>query len=261
MKKILMVLTSVSTIGDTDEKTGYNVAEAAHPWKVFKDSGHFVDFASIKGGQPPRDVVDENDPIQVAFTKDEATRAGLYNTARVEVVDPDQYDAVYLVGGHGAMWDFPDSEGLQRLVASIYGAGGVVGAVCHGPAGLVNVAMENGIHLVNGKKVSAFTNEEEVAAGKDKVIPFFLADRLEEQGATHVSADVFEEMVVVDDRLVTGQNPASAAGVAKEMEKLLAEVIHHEKAEEQQQSEELRAQKDAEKAAAATAAAKSHPGH
>ena len=106
--------------------------------------------------------------------------------------DPEQYDAVYLVGGHGTMWDFPDSKGLQSLVASVYNAGGLVGAVCHGPAGLLNVELANGFRLVEGRKVAAFTNDEEVAAGKDKVIPFFLADRLEEQGATHVSADVFE---------------------------------------------------------------------
>ena len=249
MKKILMVLTSVSEIAKTGEATGYNVAEAAHPWKVFKDSGHFVDFASIQGGVPPQDEVDTDDPIQVAFTEDETTRAGLYNTARVDVIDAEQYDAVYLVGGHGTMWDFPDSEGLQKLVASVYNAGGLVGAVCHGPAGLLNVELANGLRLVEGRKVAAFTNDEEVAAGKDQVIPFFLADLLEERGANHVSADVFEEMVVVDERLVTGQNPASAAGVAKEMEKLLAEVIHQEKAEEQHESEAIRAQKDAEKAA------------
>ena len=106
--------------------------------------------------------------------------------------------------------------------------------------------------------MAAFTNDEEVAAGKDKVIPFFLADRLEEQGATHVSADVFEEMVVVDDRLVTGQNPASAAGVAKEMEKLFAEVIHQEKAEEQHDAQALRAEKDAEKSAKKAAAEAEH---
>ena len=258
MKKVLLVLTSVSELGDTGEKTGYNVAEAAHPWKVFKDSGHFVDFASIRGGVPPRDEVDTTDPIQVAFTEDETTKAGLYNTARVDVVDPSQYDAIYLVGGHGTMWDFPDSEGLQKLVASVYNAGGVVGAVCHGPAGLLNVELENGLRLVEGKRVAAFTNDEEVAADKDKIVPFFLADRLEEQGATHVSAGVFEEKVIVDERLVTGQNPASAAGVAKEMEKLLAEVIHQEKAEEQDESEALRAQKDAEKAAAAAEAESDH---
>jgi putative intracellular protease/amidase len=117
------------------------------------------------------------------------------------------------------------------------------------------VELANGFRLVEGRKVAAFTNDEEVAAGKDKVIPFFLADRLEEQGATHVFADVFEEKVVVDDRLVTGQNPASAAGVAKEMEKLFAAVIHQEKAEEQHETEALRAEKDAEKSAKKAAAA------
>lgn len=259
MKKILMVLTSVSEIADTGEKTGYNVAEAARPWKVFKDSGHFVDFASIQGGQPPRDAVDSEDPIQVAFTEDETTRAGLYNTARVAVVDPGQYDAVYLVGGHGAMWDFPDSEGLQNLVASVYDKGGVVGAVCHGPAGLVNVELDNGFRLVEGRRVAAFTNEEELAVGKEKVVPFLLADRLEEQGATHVPAENFTENVVVDERLVTGQNPASAARVAKEMEKLLAEVIHQEKVDERDEAAALRAEKDAEKAA--KKAAETHHEH
>jgi putative intracellular protease/amidase len=118
----------------------------------------------------------------------------------------------------------------------------------------VNVDLADGFRLVGGREVAAFTNDEEVAAGKDKVIPFFLADRLEQQGATHVSADVFDEKVVVDDRLVTGQNPASAAGVAKEMEKLLAQVIHQEKAEEQHDAEALRAEKDAEKDAKKAAA-------
>ncbi|MBF6671062.1 MULTISPECIES: type 1 glutamine amidotransferase domain-containing protein [Glutamicibacter] len=232
MKKILMVLTSVSEMGESKEPTGYNVAEASHPWKVFRDSGHFVDFASIKGGQPPRDTVDQDDPIQVQFTTDETTRAGLYNTARVGVIDPEQYDAVYLVGGHGTMWDFPDNEGLQKLVGAIYNKGGVVGAVCHGPAGLLDVELHHGLKLLSGKDVAAFTNDEEVAVGKDKIIPFFLADKLAEQGANHIPAENFAENVQVSERLVTGQNPASAAGVAKEMEKLLAEAIHQEKAAE-----------------------------
>ncbi|ALG28492.1 thiamine biosynthesis protein ThiJ [Glutamicibacter halophytocola] len=232
MKKILMVLTSVSEMGESKEPTGYNVAEASHPWKVFRDSGHFVDFASIKGGQPPRDTVDQDDPIQVQFTTDETARAGLYNTARVGVIDPEQYDAVYLVGGHGTMWDFPNNEGLQKLVGAIYNKGGVVGAVCHGPAGLLDVELHHGLKLLSGKDVAAFTNDEEVAVGKDKIIPFFLADKLAEQGANHIPAENFAENVQVSERLVTGQNPASAAGVAKEMEKLLAEAIHQEKAAE-----------------------------
>ncbi|WP_313361758.1 type 1 glutamine amidotransferase domain-containing protein [Kocuria sp.] len=249
MKKILLVLTSQDTLGDTGEATGYNVAEASHPWKVFRDAGYFVDFASIAGGQPPRDEVQEDDPVQVEFTQDETVKASLYNTPRVSVVDPSQYDAVYLVGGHGTMWDFTGDADLQKLIASIYDSGGVVGAVCHGPSGLVDVELGTGVALLSGRKVAAFTNAEEKAVGKQDVVPYLLQDKLEEQGATVKLADNWEENVQVDERLVTGQNPQSAAGVAKEMTKLLTEVVREQKAEEEEAAQKLRAERDAEKAA------------
>lgn len=246
MKKILLVLTSQDTLGDTGEATGYNVAEASHPWKVFRDAGYFVDFASIAGGQPPRDEVQEDDPVQVEFTQDETVKASLYNTPRVSVVDPSQYDAVYLVGGHGTMWDFTGDADLQKLIASVYDSGGVVGAVCHGPAGLVDVELGTGVALLSGRKVAAFTNAEEKAVGKQDVVPYLLQDKLEEQGATVKLADNWEENVQVDERLVTGQNPQSAAGVAKEMTKLLTEVVREQKAEEEEAAQKLRAERDAE---------------
>lgn len=249
MKKILLVLTSQDTLGDTGEATGYNVAEASHPWKVFRDAGYFVDFASIAGGQPPRDEVQEDDPVQVEFTQDETVKASLYNTPRVSVVDPSQYDAVYLVGGHGTMWDFTGDADLQKLIASVYDSGGVVGAVCHGPAGLVDVELGTGVALLSGRKVAAFTNAEEEAVGKQDVVPYLLQDKLEEQGATVKLADNWEENVQVDERLVTGQNPQSAAGVAKEMTKLLTEVVREQKAGEEEAAQKLRAERDAEKAA------------
>ncbi|WP_206479020.1 type 1 glutamine amidotransferase domain-containing protein [Kocuria sp. KRD140] len=246
MKKILLVLTSQDTLGDTGEATGYNVAEASHPWKVFRDAGYFVDFASIAGGQPPRDEVQEDDPVQVEFTQDETVKASLYNTPRVSVVDPSQYDAVYLVGGHGTMWDFTGDADLQKLIASVYDSGGVVGAVCHGPAGLVDVELGTGVALLSGRKVAAFTNAEEKVVGKQDVVPYLLQDKLEEQGATVKLADNWEENVQVDERLVTGQNPQSAAGVAKEMTKLLTEVVREQKAEEEEAAQKLRAERDAE---------------
>lgn len=249
MKKVLLVLTSHDTLGDTGESTGYFVGEAAHPWKVFRDAGYFVDFASIEGGQPPQDGLDQDDPIQVEFTTDETVKASMYNTPKVSVVDPGQYHAVFLVGGHGTMWDFAGNKDLQKLVASVYDSGGVVGAVCHGPSGLVDVELGNGISLLSGRKVAAFTNAEEEEVGKAKVVPFLLQDKLEEQGATVKVADNWEDNVQVDDHLVTGQNPQSAASVAKEMTKLLTEAVLEEKAEEEKASEELRAEKDAEKAA------------
>ncbi|MCT1804040.1 thiamine biosynthesis protein ThiJ [Kocuria sp. WRN011] len=249
MKKVLLVLTSHDTLGDTGEATGYFVGEAAHPWKVFRDAGYFVDFASIEGGQPPQDGLDEEDPIQVEFTTDETVKASLYNTPKIAVVDPSQYHAVFLVGGHGTMWDFTGNKNLQKLIATVYDSGGVVGAVCHGPSGLVDVELANGIGLLSGRKVAAFTNAEEEEVGKTKVVPYLLQDKLEEQGATVKVADNWEDNVQVDDHLVTGQNPQSAGSVAKEMTKLLTEVVLEEKAEEEKASEELRAEKDAEKAA------------
>lgn len=246
MKKVLLLLTSADEIAGNP--TGYTLSEAAHPWKVFRDAGHVVDFASIKGGTPPVDPNSRRDEITELFEEDEAVKAGLHNTAKVEFVEADQYDAIYLVGGHGTMVDFRGNEHLGRLVKAVADAGAVVSAVCHGPAGLLDVELANGLHLVEGRKVSAFTDSEEERLGRTDVMPFLLSSELEAQGANLMQAEDWEECVSVDDLLVTGQNPASAAGVAKEVVKILTTLVREEKAEEKAASEELRAEKDAEKA-------------
>ena len=140
-----------------------------------------------------------------------------------------------------------DSADLQSLVAAVHDAGGVVGAVCHGPAGLVDVELANGLRIVEGRRVAAFTNAEEDEVGKSDVVPFLLEDKLVEQGADVRTAPNWTENVVVDDRLVTGQNPQSAAGVAKEMTKLLTEVVREQKAAQEADSAALRQAHDAEK--------------
>jgi putative intracellular protease/amidase len=119
------------------------------------------------------------------------------------------------------MWDFADNTELARIGGAIYDGGGVVGAVCHGPAGLVNIKLADGSYLVAGKNVAAFTNEEETAVELEKIVPFLLQDKLIARGAKHQAAPKFEAKVVVDGRLVTGQNPASATGVGEQMVKLL----------------------------------------
>lgn len=242
-----MVLTSADEIGG--QPTGYTLSEAAHPWKVFRDAGHVVDFASIKGGTPPVDPNGDRDEITELFEEDATVQAGLANTAKLQYIEANQYDAIYLVGGHGTMVDFRGDANLSRLVARMADTGGVVSAVCHGPAGLLDVELANGHRIVEGRKVSAFSDAEEKAVGLDGVVPFLLSSELEAQGATLVHAkEDFEESVVVDELLVTGQNPASAAGVAKEVVKILTELVREEKAEEAEASAELRAEKDAEKA-------------
>ncbi|WP_460703731.1 type 1 glutamine amidotransferase domain-containing protein [Luteococcus sediminum] len=250
MKKVLLVLTSADEIAG--EPTGYTLSEAAHPWKIFRDAGHVVDFASIAGGTPPVDPNSERDEITDEFESDATVQAGLANTAKVEFVEADQYDAIYLVGGHGTMVDFRGNEHLARLVKTLADTGAVVSAVCHGPSGLLDVELANGLRIVEGRKVAAFTDDEEAELGKTAQVPFLLSSELEAQGATLVPAENWAENVVVDGLLVTGQNPASAAGVAKEVVKILTTLVREEKAEEEAAAEELRAEKDAEKEAAET---------
>ncbi len=220
--KILIVLTSHGQLGDTGRTTGYYVPEAAHPWHVFTAAGYEVDLVSPQGGTPPQDGLDTSDPVQRAFLDDAAVSAQLAATPRPEDLDPADYRAIFYAGGHGAMWDFPDNTALAHLARGIYEAGGVVAALCHGPAGLVNVTLSDGEYLVDGRNVAAFTNAEEAAVGLTGIVPFLLETALEDRGAKHTGAGNFALHVVTDGRLVTGQNPASATGTAEAVVAALA---------------------------------------
>jgi putative intracellular protease/amidase len=216
MTAILLALTSHDDLGGT-RPTGFYVSEAAHPWRVFRDAGFTVDLVSVRGGRPPMDGFDKEDPAQQEFVN----LPDLATTRPAAEVDAVGYDAIFYVGGHGAMWDFPDDTDLARLARDIYEADGVVAAVCHGPAALVNLTLSNGSYLVEGKEVSAFTNAEEEAVQLTDVMPFALQTALEDRGAKHVAAPNFECQVSVAERLVTGQNPASATRTAEEVVRLL----------------------------------------
>jgi putative intracellular protease/amidase len=211
--RVLIAMTSHDKKGDTGQPTGAYLGEVAHPYAVFARAGYPIEFASVRGGQVPLDGVEDADETSRAFL--EAHRDDLAQTPAAENVDPARFDVIFFAGGHGAMWDFPESAAFGNVARSIYEHGGIVSAVCHGPAALVNLKLSNGEYLVGGKKVSAFTNEEERTVGLDKVVPFLLADKLVEHGALHQPAPLWQAQVVVDGRLVTGQNPASAAGVAE----------------------------------------------
>jgi putative intracellular protease/amidase len=213
-KKILLVLTSHAELGDTGKKTGAYLPEIAHPYDVFTEAGLEVDFASIRGGRAPLDGLDAKDESSKRFLADPAMQARLGETRALADVDPAAYAAIFFAGGHGTMWDFPKDAAIGRVAGAIFEAGGVVAAVCHGPAALLAI-QTGGAPLVRGKKVAAFTNAEEEAVGLTKVVPFLLADALTAQGAQHEGAPNFEAKVVSDGRLVTGQNPASAKPVAE----------------------------------------------
>jgi putative intracellular protease/amidase/ketosteroid isomerase-like protein len=220
MAKILFVLTSHAELGDTGRATGFYVPEAAHAHGVLTGAGHDVHFASVRGGEPPADASDPSHAEQVEFLR--STGDQLTQTPAASDVAAEAYAAILFVGGHGTMWDFRGQPDLQRLARDIYEAGGVVAAVCHGSAALVDLRLSDGSLLVAGRRVAAFTDDEERAVGLEGVVPYLLGSTLAAQGAEHVTAPPFQANVQVDDRLISGQNPASAMGVAEAIVTVLA---------------------------------------
>jgi putative intracellular protease/amidase len=216
--KILVILTSHATAGT--QPTGVWLEEFTTPYYAFADAGAQVEVASIAGGAVPIDphsieAAGRNPASVERYLKDEALRGRVTASKKINGLRAADYDAVFMPGGHGTMWDLPESATLARLLGEAWGEGKVVAAVCHGPAGLVNVKDEKGQPLVAGRRVAAFTNTEEVAAGMDKTVPFALETRLRSLGARYESGPDFQPFALRDGRLVTGQNPASSAKVAE----------------------------------------------
>ncbi|UNP31032.1 type 1 glutamine amidotransferase domain-containing protein [Lysobacter gummosus] len=221
LKPVLFVLTSHGVKGSTDQPTGYYLGEVTHPLAELEAAGIAVEFASIQGGEPPVDGLEVEDALNARYWNDAGFRAAVRDTQALDAADASRYSAIFFAGGHGAMWDFPVSDAVRRVTREIFEAGGAVAAVCHGPAALVNVTLSDGAYLVAGKRVSAFTDEEEAAVGLSDVVPFLLASTLRERGALHQPAPNWSRQVVVDGRLITGQNPQSAGAVGAALRELL----------------------------------------
>ncbi|WP_165045591.1 type 1 glutamine amidotransferase domain-containing protein [Dysgonomonas sp. ZJ709] len=214
-KKILFVVTSHDKKGSTGEPTGYYLSEVSHPWHVLHGAGYEIDFVSPLGGKAPVDGFDLNDSINKVFWENKVYREKIENTMKPTEIIPENYAAIFYAGGHGAMWDFADNKELATIATQIYENNGIVSAVCHGPAGLVNIKLSSGDYLVKEKKINSFTNEEEIAVKLENVVPFMLESKLIERGAKFEKSASFQPHVTVDQRVITGQNPQSAHGVGE----------------------------------------------
>lgn len=225
--KIIIAVTSHGQLGATGKATGYYLSEVCHPYRELVERGFRVDFVSPRGGKPPMDPGSTTnlDPDSKRFLASADLMARLDATLPAAEVQSDGYAAILFAGGHGTMWDFADDPHLARLAREIYERGGTVAAVCHGPAALVNLTLSDGRYLVQGKRVAAFTAAEERAVALDHVVPFSLSQRLTERGALHEPADLWQAQVVVDGRLITGQNPASARGVGRALADTLSSAL------------------------------------
>lgn len=219
--KVLMVLTSHGTLGDTGKRTGFWLEEFAAPYYVLKDAGVDVTLASPAGGQPPLDPKSDAPDAQTEATRrfkaDSAAQAALANTVTLESLATDDFDAVFYPGGHGPLWDLAEDARSIALIETMLGAEKPVALVCHAPGALRHVKRADGAPMVQGKAVTGFTNSEEAAAGLTDVVPFLVEDMLVEEGGCYSKAGDWQPHVVRDGLLITGQNPASSEPAAREL--------------------------------------------
>ena len=217
--KILMVITSHDTLGNTGRKTGFWLEELAAPYFTFKDVGVEIVLASPKGGQPPLDPKSNEPSFQTDLTHrweaDAAAKAQLASTVRLDSVRSQDFDTVFYPGGHGPMWDLAEDRHSIELIESFVAAGKPIALVCHAPGALRHVTRPDGKPLVQGKKVTGFTNTEEEAVGLTHVVPFLVEDELKAKGGIFSKTQDWGVHVVTDGLLITGQNPASSGPGAK----------------------------------------------
>lgn len=192
---------------------GFEYDEFAQSWVVLRDNGVIVEVASPQGGPVEVDAFEHDKPYNARALADPAAQAALQATLATGAVDPTRYAGVFVLGGGGAMFDLYRDPGLTRLLEEVHAAGGVIGAVCHGPVVLAALRDAAGRPLVAGRRITGFTNAEERLFGArwSKTYPVLLEDALKETGADFAEGAPMLPHVVSEARIVTGQNPFSTS--------------------------------------------------
>lgn len=218
--KILIIVTNINMYASGNYPTGLWLSELTHIYQAAKDKGYDVTIASPNGGNIPVDPESLKfftlDKVSKKYWNDNSFRELLNNSKSLKEVENDNYDVVYLAGGHGTMYDFPDDKTLQKIIAEQYESGKLVAAICHGVGGLLNVKLSDGNYLIKGKKLTGYNWFEEGLAGRKKEVPFNLEAGLKNRGSDYRKAFIpMTSKVVVDGNLITGQNPFSSKKMAK----------------------------------------------
>ena len=216
---VLFVVTNAAVIGPHQRPTGFFFPEIAHPFEELDKAGIAVEFASPLGGKPPEDGFDAGDSTQTGFLDSMAYRR-LAHSRTLSEVDVLDYDAIFIPGGLGPMVDITGNPDVQSAVQRAWTAGRIVSAVCHGPSGFLGVTLDDGTPLVRGRKLTAFSTAEENGYA-DQDVPFDLETALREEGALFEATDPWQPKLVVDGRLITGQNPQSGGLVGQALAKAL----------------------------------------
>lgn len=224
MKKVLIPVTNHATLGETDQANGTYAPELTHVVHVLNDNGIAFDIVSINGGKAPLYGTDiEGDDVNNQVLGDASFQTQINNTVPVSQVNIDNYDAIFYPGGFGLLSDLASNEEVASMAAKHYEAGGIIAAVCHGPAALLPITLSNGEPLIANKQVTGFTREEEIDFGTINDIPFLLEEALTRKATQYSKVQPWGEFVIEDERVITGQNPTSAHAVGEFLAKLLAE--------------------------------------
>jgi putative intracellular protease/amidase len=223
--KVLMILTSHDTLGDTGKKTGFWLEELAAPYYVLRNAGVEITLASPAGGQPPLDPQSDVPAAQTEatarFKKDEVAQRALANTTKLAEIDADGFDGIFYPGGHGPLWDLVENAESQRIIGLFMAANRPLAAVCHAPAIFQHIKGANEMSVISGRRVTGFANTEEAEVGLTNIVPFLVEGMLKANRGLYEKGPDWGSYVVVDGNLVTGQNPASSAAAAKELLKLI----------------------------------------
>jgi len=227
--KILFIATSHDKMGDTDGSTGVWLEEIAAPYYIFKEKAVSITIVSPKGGLVPLDPKSQSiivaTPAARQFLKDEEAMNFLSNSLLLEEANADDFDGVYIPGGHGPLWDIAGNKTVHQLLEAFNRQNKPIASVCHGVAGLLSLQKENGEPLIKNKQLTGFSNSEEESAGLTGVVPFLIETQLVSLGASYTKAANYTSHVVSDGNIITGQNAASSEGVAK---KMIAWILLHQ---------------------------------
>ncbi|MFD1337136.1 type 1 glutamine amidotransferase domain-containing protein [Oceanobacillus iheyensis] len=225
MKKVLIAVTSVAKYPNLERPTGLWLGEAVHFADEMYNKGYEIDYVSPEGGYTPIDPEslkpDFMSDLDWKYYQDKSFMNKLGNTLKPSEINAEDYEVIYYAGGHGVIWDFKDNQELQTISSQIYNSNGIVSSVCHGAIGLLNIPDSDNNYLINGKDVTGFTNSEEEAVGLADHVPYLTEDALKEKGANFKGEADWSSFAVVDERLVTGQNPQSGKAVAEQVLRIL----------------------------------------
>jgi len=222
MKKVLIPVTNHATLGDTDQVNGTYAPELTHVVSELQMAGIDYEIASIKGGKAPLYGTDmEGDEINNQILADESFQNRINNTLPVHQVNVDSYDAIFYPGGFGLLTDLAVNQDFASLSAQHYEAGGIIAAVCHGPAALLPILLSNGESLLSKVVVTGFTREEEIDFGTIDAIPFLLEEALTRKAARFSKVQPWGNFIIEDNNVITGQNPTSAHAVGAALVKSL----------------------------------------